>query len=373
MPPQQQDRLLGQLCHTWLEDFFLSPSLVLRYLRDDLYALRTSWDTRAWLVGNPTDVAELAPGVRALCPYTRQANERPAAEPPKSPRGSLVNNNLHSRSCQDADTSGFAGLLHPDTHNGTVIFSARVAAPWSTEREDLLRCLAGKYYGGGGSHGFFMRTWAAGLAYSNGYRYREGQGRVSYYAERCPDVGTTLEFVSRTLKEDAGPSHLLDYAVAQVFGPSRAADPYEDRARGMATDLLDGNDPTRVADFRKAVQELRHEPGLETELRARLTAAHEGVLIGVGKPLNQSDEGSFFLIGPEEQFQSLEKALADAGEPQEVFRLYPSDFWYWQALRRGHSGSGQVPPCPSDLKMDEPAPPLIRPRKSVKAVKYSVP
>jgi hypothetical protein len=177
-----------------------------------------------------------------------------------------------------------------------------------------------------------MQTWAAGLAYSNGYSYREGQGRVSYYAERCPDVGATLEFVSSTLKEDVGPKQLADYAVAQVFGPSHAADPYEDRARGMARDLMDGNEPARISAFRNAVQNLRAEPNLEDTLRAHLTAAHEPVLIGVGKPFLQSEEGCYFVIGPEEQFRALEKALTDAGEPQTVLRLYPSDFWLWNTV-----------------------------------------
>jgi hypothetical protein len=51
------------------------------------------------------------------------------------------------------------------------------------------------------------------------------------------------------------------------------------------------------------------------------------VLIGYGAPLAQSDDGVFFLIGPESQFRSLEQLIASAEGPQPVYRLYPRDFW----------------------------------------------
>ena len=39
-----------------------------------------------------------------------------------------------------------------------------------------------------------MKTWAAGLAYSNGIRVLL-DGRMHYYAERTPELPQTLKFV----------------------------------------------------------------------------------------------------------------------------------------------------------------------------------
>ncbi|MBM3318341.1 MAG: hypothetical protein FJY75_10875, partial [Candidatus Eisenbacteria bacterium] len=43
--------------------------------------------------------------------------------------------------------------------------------------------------------------------------------------------------------------------------------------------------------------------------------------------LAESREGSFFLIGPEEQFRSLEQWIAGAEQPKTIHRLHASDFW----------------------------------------------
>ncbi len=95
----------------------------------------------------------------------------------------------------------------------------------------------------------------------------------------------------------------------------------------MDEDLLDGNSPERLREFRSQIQALRGSPGLEAALRERIGQAHGPVLSGCGKNLAESPEGCFFLIGPEEQFRLLEEYLARVEGPQRILRLYPYDFW----------------------------------------------
>jgi len=51
------------------------------------------------------------------------------------------------------------------------------------------------------------------------------------------------------------------------------------------------------------------------------------VLIGYGPELAESEDGVFYLIGPEEQFRSLEDYIATVETPRTVHRLWPRDYW----------------------------------------------
>ena len=68
-----------------------------------------------------------------------------------------------------------------------------------------------------------MAGSGAGLAYSNGLRSSDSQGRVGYYAERTPELPQTVRFVVGVIK-DGQPDRALGEAVmAQAFGESRAS------------------------------------------------------------------------------------------------------------------------------------------------------
>ena len=95
----------------------------------------------------------------------------------------------------------------------------------------------------------------------------------------------------------------------------------------MATDLIDGFEPEKVAAFRSKVLDVKNNDGLHDKLRSRMQAAYGPVLIGYGPSLAESKDHNFFLIGPEPQFTSLEEYIATVEEPQPVYRLYPRDFW----------------------------------------------
>jgi hypothetical protein len=172
-----------------------------------------------------------------------------------------------------------------------------------------------------------MKTWAAGLAYSNGYGIGQQSGRARYYAERCPDVSETMRFVVNQLKSAEPTPDLTDYAIAQVFGVSRSPNRYEQRGEAMAEDLADGYTPELVRRYSEKVLEMRHREDLFEQLKARMETAYGPVLIGYGQPLKASQDGYFFLIGPEPQFQTLENYIETAEGKNTVYRLYPRDFW----------------------------------------------
>jgi Zn-dependent M16 (insulinase) family peptidase len=217
--------------------------------------------------------------------------------------------------------------MNEATRNGVLIHNAKFAEQYDTDTEAVLDCLAGKMYSGGGAHSMFMKTWGAGLAYSNGVSANQTNGRVGYYAERSPDVAQTMGFVVNELETASEDPALAGYSVAQVFRRSRAMARYEARGQAMATDLADGYTPERVAAYRGKVLELSKREDLYPELVKRLDKVYGKVLIGLGEPLSESTDGYFFLIGPEEQFTSLEKYVEETEGEQAVHRLYPRDFW----------------------------------------------
>jgi len=71
----------------------------------------------------------------------------------------------------------------------------------------------------------------------------------------------------------------------------------------------------------------RDRRDLYKELESRMETVYGPVLIGYGPSLAESEDGIFFLIGPESQFESLENHIEAAESRQTVYRLYPRDFW----------------------------------------------
>jgi len=227
----------------------------------------------------------------------------------------------------DIKTPVYVGLVNNNTNNGVMMFTASNAESLDTSTESVLRYLAGNLYGGGGGHGLFMKTWAAGLAYSNGYGMGFLSGNASYYAERCPDIAETMRFVVEILRNAQKDPRLGDYAIAQAFRMSRAPSQYESRGASMAEDIEDGYLPDKVRAYREKVMELRSNKDLIDKLYEKMPDAYGSVLIGYGKPLSESKGASFFIIGPDKQFQLLEDYVGKVESPQKVYKLYPRDFW----------------------------------------------
>lgn len=322
IPDVNLDEDWAYLCEQTGNDLMVKPQTALARFDGLLDLVRKAGNARMYLISNSADRAAVMPEIEKL------VNKLDAAAPVHQQYADIprVANRLASRE-PGMDDPLYVGLVHEGTQNGVLMFSAKVADEYDTSTDNVLECLAGKLYGGGGPHGIFMNTWAAGLAYSNGYGYSQGNGRVSYYAERCPDVAETMRFVVNHLRGAEENPELVDYAVAQVFGFSRAPSRYEQRGQAMAADLTDGFTPEKVRSHRETVLALQDDPDLYKKLKARMEQAYGPVLIGYGAPLSQSRDGNFFLIGPEKQFKSLEEYIAQVESPETVYRLYPRDFW----------------------------------------------
>jgi hypothetical protein len=223
----------------------------------------------------------------------------------------------------------YVGLLAPNMKGGVIITSVpSVYFADATDREKQLDYLANRLFAGAGAHGVFLKTLAAGLAYSNGIRASVQGGRAGYYAERTPEIPQTVKFVVDTLKSAERNPRFADYSIAQVFGETRAAGTYEARAEGIANDLADGQSPDMVRKFRQSILELRKDPQLGEKLFDRKDAVYGRILPGYNVKGADVADAYYFAIGPEKQLDAWEAYLKNAdGAETKLMRLYPRDFW----------------------------------------------
>ncbi len=312
------------LCNQINNDLMKKPEVALDQMKHIISLLAKRDNARMYMVSNKTDRVE---SVDLINQFLRKLdNSSPSVHQTYTSIDNIVER-LKSREAMLTEKPVYTGLIFDGTQNGVLIFSAKNTEKYDMSEEALLKTLAGKLYSGGGPHGLFMQTWAAGLAYSNGYRMSEQTGRARYYAERCPDVAETMRFVVNLLKNAKDNPDLADYTVAQVFGSSRAPSRYEQRGRAIAADIVDGVLPSKVSAYREHILQTRQKDDFYTQIKSRMEDAYGSVLIGYGKPLSESQEGNFFLIGPEPQFESLEKYIKESEGAQTIYRLYPRDFW----------------------------------------------
>ena len=240
----------------------------------------------------------------------------------------LVESRLRERAGGKASPV-FVGLMNPNTQGGVILNSApSVSYLDAGDREGLLDYLASRLYAGGGAHGMFIKTWGAGLAYSNGFRGSPQSGRIGYYAERTPELPQTLRFVINELKKAEPDPGLAEYAVAVAFGEFRSASPYEVRGEAMASNLADGITPDVVRRFRSALLELRRRPDLGVELHKRMGGVYARVLPGHSTKAQDVRGGVFYVIGPEQQLTAYEQYLKTVEGPDaRLYRIYPRDYW----------------------------------------------
>lgn len=311
------------LCRQMKADIMVEPAVALEAMKNVLALISKVDNARMFMISNADDRKE---SMQDLEGFAGRLDERYSSMRQTYDKALRVVERAGDRE----DLSGrpvYAGLVHEATRNGVLIHNAEFASQYDPDTDAVLDCLAGKMYSGGGAHSMFMKTWGAGLAYSNGVSANQTSGRVGYYAERSPDVAQTMGFVVNELKSAHEDPSLAGYSVAQVFRRSRAMGRYESRGQAMATDLADGYTPGRISAYRGKVLEVSKDENLYPELVSRMEKIYGKVMIGYGEPLASSSDGYFFLIGPEEQFASLEKYIADTEGEQKVHRLYPRDFW----------------------------------------------
>ena len=311
------------LCNIIRHDLAQTPAKTLVELNSVKAAILKTSQARVFMIGSAATEEKLKPAVNKLF---SGFDSTPAVVQAYS-NTKIIADRLKTR-MNTTETPVFAGLINPDSHTGVFINSAPLTSYKDTSRTDLLKYLASKLYGGGGKQSVYSITIGAGLAYSNGVGGSPGRGRISYYAERTPELPQTLSFVIKELKRAPVDTSLTDYVISLAVGQFRSADDYEARGEAMANDLADGVPPESVRRFRLAVLKLRNQPGLINQVYKYKDEVYETILPGYGKPSKDVAGGSFFVIGPEKQMAAYEAYLKSVeGASTTLYRLYPRDFW----------------------------------------------
>jgi Zn-dependent M16 (insulinase) family peptidase len=305
-------------------DLLVPPARALGELDSLRRGLLRAGGARLFLVASADTQKALTPGIGELLGTLEEG----AAPRAKRAGGRIIEERVRERA-GTSERPIFVGLVNPNTQGGVFLNSAPAASYLDSGNNDLvLDYLASRLYAGGGAHGVFIRTWGAGLAYSNGFRGSPALGRLGYYAERTPELPQTLRFVIEELKKAKPDPGLVEYAVAGAFGQFRSASSYEVRGEAMAADIADGVTPDVVRRFRLAVLNLRDSPTLGAELFRRMPRVYASILPGFGTRAADVQGGVFYVIGPEKQLEAYEAYLKTVeGTAARLFRVYPRDYW----------------------------------------------
>ncbi len=322
VPDESLDQDFAYLCDEIISDLSMNPTDVIARINALLDCFRKRDNVRTALVSNSADREAILPRINQ---YLSHLDTAPAVKQVYADRDRIIDR-LRGRT-GITERPVYAGLVHEGTRNGVLIFSASLAGNFDTSETAIIDALTGKMYSGGGPHSVFMHTWAAGLAYSNGIHYNQTNGRVDYYAERCPDVAETMRFVVNLIENAEDDPGLVDYCVAQVFLRSRAPGQYDSRGLSMASSLADGVGPEVQRAYRTKLLQVAKEENIYAKLKEHMADVYGQVLIGYGPKAAQCNDGVYFLIGPETQFESLEELIDNSEGDQKVYRLYPRDYW----------------------------------------------
>jgi Zn-dependent M16 (insulinase) family peptidase len=301
------------------DDLMTPPAQTLTAMDALRQSILVRGNARMWIVSSSAIQQQLAPAVEQLSASLREGGASPGAASSQP----LVDTRVMQRDPSLKEIK-YVGLLAPNMKGGVIITSTPgVHFSDAEDREKQLDYLAGRLHSGYGAHGVFLKTLAAGLAYSNGLRASVQSGRNGYYAERTPEIPQTVKFVIDTLKDAERDPRLADYAVAQVFGENRAAGTYESRAEGIANDLADNQPPDQVRRFRASILELRKDPELGNKLFDRKDAVYARVLPGYDPKLADVPGAIYFTIGPDKQLDAWDAYLGG----KKLVKLYPRDYW----------------------------------------------
>lgn len=321
------------LCERMRDDLLIPPADVLKRLRSIHGTIVNTRNARVFTISSTETREKLRGQIRGFlldqlaqggAPTGTQYSE--GANPIGKSGSGIIADRVTSRT--QSKRPVFVGLVNPNTQGGVFINFAQGSTYAQTDRESLVKFLASKTYSGHGSHSMFMKTWAAGLAYSNGLRISANDGLVGYYAERCPELPQTLQFVIDELKRGPREPAYVDYAIAQAFMEFRSASSYESRGEAIANDIADGLPPETIRAFRQAILDLRSNPNLNDEVFDQLPTVYGQVLPGYNVRAADVPGGIYVAIGPEKQLKLYEDYLKKVeGESTTLARLYPRDYW----------------------------------------------
>jgi SAM-dependent methyltransferase len=209
---------------------------------------------------------------------------------------------------------------------GTHAISAPAPGYQARTPAEALDFLAGGAFSIGAAS-FYMRTWEAGLAYGNGTGLNPHHGRMSYYADRCPDPVQLMRFVAGLAKTTPVDSAVLEASLANAFQDERVTASFSVRGAALAEDLVDGLTPDVVRSFKHLLLQTAHAPNALAAFRDRVTAVLGRMLVGVNGRVSQTPGTLALLAGPGAIVDKYEQFLRDSGEISTLPRIYPRDFW----------------------------------------------
>jgi hypothetical protein len=318
------------LCRQMTEDLKIDPRRALSEIKYLAGLLFKQDNVRGFLISGSDNQVEY---IEKLNEIAGELDDSPA-KLHKYDNDEVIVSRLNKRNTETGRPV-YVGLVNENTRLGVHINRSDCA--FDTEPQKLMKFLSARLYGGGGAHSMFMKTWGAGLAYSNGLRSNENTGKLTYYAERCPDLAQTMQFVVNELKNAPYEPSLAKYAVAQAFSVNRAGGRYENRGEAMAADLADGLTPDVVSGFRQRILDLRSDEKLYDKLYGIMNDTYGEVLPGLGPDAKDVPGAGYFIIGPENQFQSYEKYINGVEGEIKIQRIFPRDFWLIRSFKGGLS------------------------------------
>ncbi|MFH2204750.1 MAG: hypothetical protein ABIJ96_16675 [Elusimicrobiota bacterium] len=325
LPETTWRRDIERLIRETKEDVGRPPAGEMKHMKGMLRGILTRGNMRVAITGTEKNAAAAAGLVETFIKKLQ-----PGAKVKNKPlrQTGVVTRRLQERIKGLAAPPVHVGLVNNDAKSGVFVLSADGPAYGDADRDSVLDYLAAEVFAGGAPHSFFMKTWSAGLAYSNGTRPSPSRGRVLYYAERCSDLSATMRFVSQLAKTTAlDTPAIVEHALANAFSDYRGAATYSARGAAMAADFADGRSPQIVRRFKKALVAAAKADGALKELKARLPRVLGSVLVGYGIKMKDAPGASGFVIGPDGVLKDYEQLLKKNGEADGLVRLYPRDFW----------------------------------------------
>lgn len=234
---------------------------------------------------------------------------------------------------------GLMAWMDPELRTGEADLRVPLAPPTDLTEDTLIDLLALRTLGGGGARSMFMRTWGEGLAYSNGVGVSPHGERLTWSADRCPQVARTAAFAKSLVADTPVTPTLVEYALAEAFSSDAHLAP-QSRLTSMARRLEDGRGPDVERAHRTALLALRDREDLVERVAARQQPAYA--------PLFPADgtwgEGSWAMVtGDEDQLAGWDAWLVENGLPPAA-RVHPRDFWVLDDFSLSASGAAELSP-----------------------------
>jgi hypothetical protein len=320
-PPETWRGDLRRVLSEVRSDVAARPAELLARLRGLLAQIVVRRGARVSLTGSPANVERAALALGRLLDRLSQGAPPVPAAPPSRP----VEARLRERYPAPLP------LVHLGVPNeGATAATLAVSVPAPTYRapsdQAALDLLAGDLHTGG-AHSLYLRTWAAGLAYSNGLAVGPADGVMTYYADHCPDPVETMRFVAGVVKGARVDQPAVEAALASSFGDYRGTQGFAERGRELADDLTDGLTPAVVRAWKQQLLRTARAPDTVARLQERVTRVVGRALVGAGGRVAADPRAVSLVMGPERLLKAYQRFLIDSGEVTTLPLLYPRDFW----------------------------------------------